>query len=54
MPVMADQRWTDEECAPALLAEVVRELDARDQAADDVLLWRLLVAAWPTAAAQLH
>ena len=54
MPVMADPWWTDEECAPALLAEVVRELDTRDQVAEDVVLWRLLCAAWPTAAAQLH
>ena len=54
MPVMPDPWWTDEECGPGLLAEVVRELDTRDRAAEEVVLLRLLCAAWPTAAAQLH
>jgi hypothetical protein len=51
---MADPWWTDEECGPAMLAEVVRELDTRDEAGEDIVLWRLLCAAWPTAAAQHH
>jgi hypothetical protein len=54
MFVMADPRWTDEECGPALLAAIVHELDTRDEAAEDVVLGRLLCAAWPTAAAQRH
>ena len=54
MPVMAEPQRSDEECGPALLAAVVRELDTRDQVAEDIVLWRLLCAAWPTAAAQLH
>jgi hypothetical protein len=54
MSVMADPRWSDEECGPALLAAIVHELDTRDQAAEDVVLWRLLCAAWPTPAAQVH
>ena len=53
LSVMTNREWTDEECGPALVA-LVRELDSRDEAAEDVVLWRLLVAAWPTAAAQLH
>jgi hypothetical protein len=54
MSVMADPRWTDEEYAPALLAAIVHELDTRDEASEDVVLWRLLCAAWPTPVAQRH
>jgi hypothetical protein len=50
---MTDPWWTDEECAPALHA-LVHELDTRDEAAEDAVLWQLLCAAWPTPAAQVH
>ena len=51
---ITDPWWTDEECGPILLAEVVRDLDTRDRVDEDIVLWRLLCAAWPTPSAQLH
>jgi hypothetical protein len=53
--VMTDQWWTGEGCrAVRCPPAVAPKVNTRDQAAEDIVLWRPRCAAWPTVAAQLH